>query len=94
MMCTLVNFLTADALPRSDNTLVARGGAYVRRAALIRLVLEGGLLTTELWQFAGAVGAFIVVVLLWLRIVYLPGRTLERWEDRRPHRGGRRDELD
>jgi len=34
------------------------------------------------------------VVLLWLRIVYLPGRTLERWEDRRPHRGGRRDELD
>src|SRR5215216_4682482 len=41
MIDTLVNFLTADALPRSDNMLVARGGAYVRRAALIRLVLEG-----------------------------------------------------
>jgi hypothetical protein len=41
-------------------------------------------LTTELWQFAGAMGAFVVVVLLWLRVVYLPGRTLERWEgDRR-----------
>jgi hypothetical protein len=46
------------------------------------------LLTTKLWQFAGAVGAFVVVVLLWLRVVYLPGRTLERWE------GERRDELD
>jgi hypothetical protein len=45
-------------------------------------------LTTELWQFAGAEGAFVVVVLLWLRFVYLPGRTLERWE------GERRDELD
>jgi hypothetical protein len=44
-------------------------------------------LSTELWQFAGAVGAF-VVVLLWLRVIYLPGRTLERWE------GERRDELD
>jgi hypothetical protein len=46
------------------------------------------LLTTELWQFAGAVGAFVVVVLLWLRVVYLPGLILERWE------GERRDELD
>jgi hypothetical protein len=46
------------------------------------------LLTTELWQFAGAVGAFVVVVLLWLRVVYLPGRILERWE------GERCDELD
>jgi hypothetical protein len=45
-------------------------------------------LTTELWQFAGAVGAFVVVVLLWLRVVYLPGRILERWE------GERCDELD
>jgi hypothetical protein len=47
-------------------------------------------LTTELWQFAGAMGAFVVVVLLWLGVVYLPGRTLERWEGARP----RRDELD
>ena len=43
-------------------------------------------MTTELWQFAGALGAFFVVALLWLRVVYLPGRTLERWEDRRPRR--------
>ena len=48
-------------------------------------------MTTELWQFAGALAAFVVVVLLWLRVVYLPGRTLERWEDRRPARGDRRD---
>ena len=43
-------------------------------------------MTTELWQFAGAVVAFVVAALLWLRLVYLPGRTLERWEDRRPRR--------
>jgi hypothetical protein len=53
--------------------------------------LEERLLTTELWQFAGAAGAFVIVALLWLRVVYLPGRTLERWEDGRP---GRRDEHD
>jgi hypothetical protein len=45
-------------------------------------------LSTELWQFAGAVGAFVVAGVLWLRVIYLPGRTLERWE------GERRDELD
>jgi hypothetical protein len=48
-------------------------------------------LTTELWQFAGAAGAFVIVALLWLRVVFLPGRPLERWE------GGRlanRDERD
>lgn len=48
-------------------------------------------MTTELWQFAGAAGAFAVVAYLWYRVVYLPGRTLERWEDRRP---SRRDERD
>jgi hypothetical protein len=47
-------------------------------------------LTTELLQFAGAAVAFVVVAILWLRVVYLPGRTLERWENRRP----RRDERD
>jgi hypothetical protein len=40
-MGTLVNILTAAELARSDNTFVVRGGAYVRRAALVRLVLEG-----------------------------------------------------
>lgn len=37
----------------------------------------------EMLQFAAAVGVFCVVAVLWLRIVYLPGRTLERWEDQR-----------
>ena len=50
---------------------------------------EEWLLTMELWQFAGALGAFVVVALLWLRVVYLPGRTLERWEDRRSLRDER-----
>jgi hypothetical protein len=45
-------------------------------------------LKTELWQFAGAVVAFVVAALLWIRLVYLPGHTLERWENRRPRRRG------
>lgn len=40
-------------------------------------------LYSELWQFAGMVGFFAIALILWLRIVYLPGRTLERWEDQR-----------
>jgi hypothetical protein len=46
---------------------------------------------TELWQFVGALGAFAIAALLWLRVVYLPGCTRERWEDRRPRSDGRRD---
>ncbi len=48
-------------------------------------------MTSELWQFAGVLGAFAVAALLWLRVVYLPGRTLERLEDHRSPRDGRRD---
>lgn len=43
-------------------------------------------MTTELLQFAGAAVAFVVVAILWLHVVYLPGRTLERWDDGRPDR--------
>ena len=39
---------------------------------------------TEYWQFAGAAVAFVVVAILWLRLIYLPGRTLERREDGGP----------
>ena len=45
---------------------------------------------TELLQFAGVGLAFLVVVFLWLRIVYLPARTVERWEDQRPKNRRRR----
>lgn len=48
---------------------------------------------TEYWQFAVAGVAFVVVAVLWLRVVYLPGRTLERWEDGGPGRD-RRNERD
>ena len=34
-------------------------------------------MTSEVWQFVGVLGGFAVVALLWLYIVYLPGRTLE-----------------
>jgi hypothetical protein len=88
-----VNFLTAVAPARSDNKTNVRGNAHCGRAALVRLrlVIGGTALMTELWQFVGAFGAFAIAALLWLRVVYLPGRTLERWEDRRPRRDGRRD---
>lgn len=46
---------------------------------------------SEVWQFVGVLGVFAIVALLWLNIIYLPGRTLERWEDRRPGRGGGRN---
>ena len=36
-----------------------------------------------MWQLFGAFAAFCIALVLWLRIVYLPGRTLERWEDQR-----------
>ena len=38
---------------------------------------------SELWQFGAMLVLFVVALVLWLRIVYLPGRTLEHWEDRR-----------
>lgn len=38
----------------------------------------------ELLQFAGAAVVFLIIVLLWLRIIYLPARTVERWEGERP----------
>ena len=38
---------------------------------------------SELWQFAAFLGLFAVAFVLWMWIVYLPGRSLERWEDRR-----------
>jgi hypothetical protein len=40
-------------------------------------------LSAEVWQFVGMLAFFSVALFLWLRIVYLPGRTLERWEDQR-----------
>ena len=44
-------------------------------------------LAAEFWQFLVVVVAFVVAAVLWLFVVYLPGRTLERWEDQRPGRG-------
>ena len=38
---------------------------------------------SELWQFGAMLVLFLVALILWLRIVYLPGRTLERWDDSR-----------
>jgi hypothetical protein len=55
------------------------------------LVRRRRTLTAEIWQFLIVVLGFFVVALLWLLVVYLPGRTLERWEDQRPGRGDRGD---
>jgi hypothetical protein len=45
------------------------------------------MLASEIWQFLMVVLGFIIVALLWLFVVYLPGRTMERWEDQRSGRG-------
>ena len=42
---------------------------------------------SEVWQFLIVLLGFFVTAALWLFIVYLPGRTLERWEDQRTGRG-------
>jgi hypothetical protein len=44
-------------------------------------------LASEIWQFLMLVLGFFVVALLWLFVVYLPGRTIEHWENQRPGRG-------
>jgi hypothetical protein len=85
----LVNSLKAPAPAGGDNAPVARSSARTSggRREQVRCQ-EERLLKTELWQFAGAVVAFVVAALLWIRLVYLPGHTLERWENRRPRRRG------
>lgn len=45
----------------------------------------------ELLQFAGIMAAFAVAALLWVLIVFIPGRTMERCEGRQP---SSRDEED
>lgn len=46
------------------------------------------ILAAELLQFLVAGVVFVVLAVAWLWVVYLPGRTLERWEDQRPGRRG------
>ena len=48
---------------------------------------ERKVLGSEVWQFLIVLLGFLVVAVFWLFVVYLPGRTLERWEDQRPGRG-------
>jgi hypothetical protein len=43
-------------------------------------------LESEVWQFLLILLGFFVAAVLWLFVVYLPGRTLERREDQRPGR--------
>jgi hypothetical protein len=45
------------------------------------------MLASEIWQFLVGVLGFFIVALLWLFVVYLPGRTMEHWEDQRSGRG-------
>ena len=48
--------------------------------------MERKVLGSEVWQFLVVLLGFVVVAVVWMFIVYLPGRTLERWEDQRPTR--------
>ena len=47
---------------------------------------ERKVLASEIWQFLMVAVGFLVVALLWLFVVYLPGRTMEHWEDKRTNR--------
>ena len=57
-----------------------------------RAITERGrwtVLGMELLQFVGVMAAFAVAVVLWIFVVFIPGRTMESWEDQR---SARRDE--
>jgi hypothetical protein len=53
-------------------------------------VAERKVLASEVWQFLMVIVGFAVVAVFWFLVVYLPGRSLERWEDQRPRRGDRK----
>lgn len=38
-------------------------------------------MTSEIWQFAAFLSAVAVAFVLWLNIIYMPGRTLEQRYD-------------
>jgi hypothetical protein len=54
----------------------------------VAFVTRRRILAAELLQFLVAGVVFVVLAVAWLWVVYLPGRTLERWEDQRPGRRG------
>jgi len=45
-----------------------------------------------LWQFGIMLAVFCVVLVLWLKIIYLPRRTMEHWEARNPEPNDSADE--
>ena len=49
-------------------------------------VAERKVLASGIWQFLMLAVGFFVVALLWLFVVYLPGRTMEHWEDKHTNR--------
>ncbi|HET6659584.1 MAG TPA: hypothetical protein VFH16_06685 [Rubrobacter sp.] len=51
------------------------------------LAAERKILASEVWQFLMVVLGFFVVAMCWIFVVYLPGRTLERGENRDSDRG-------
>lgn len=36
---------------------------------------------SEFLQLAAALGLLLIVAVSWLFIIYIPGRTMEKWED-------------
>jgi hypothetical protein len=57
------------------------------------LRLRGDLLAAEVWQFLIVILGFFAAILLWLFVIYLPGRTLEHWEDQRSGRADREGDI-
>ncbi|MBA3423124.1 MAG: hypothetical protein H0U04_01015 [Rubrobacter sp.] len=45
-------------------------------------------MTAELWQFGIMLAGFCGALILWLKIVYLPRRTMEHWESPEPKPDG------
>jgi predicted RND superfamily exporter protein len=52
-----------------------------------------GIMTSEIWQFLGVLALAGVAIVLWLFIIFLPGRTLENWSGGRQTHGKHREDT-
>jgi len=42
-------------------------------------------LKAEVWQFGIMLAGFCGIAILWLKVIYLPRRTMERWRHPKPN---------
>ena len=78
------------SVPVNGGKLITTQAAIVYDTLCVRhaRAMERKILGSEVWQFLIFLLGILVAAVLWLFVVYLPGRTLERWEGRRADKTG------